>query len=38
MMEVSFRVEPERLAAALADFLTRRGKAGGARVEVAVRE
>jgi hypothetical protein len=33
-VEMSFRVPPERFAAALAEFLTKRGKAGGRPVEV----
>jgi hypothetical protein len=37
-VEVSFRVPPERFAAALAEFLTKRGKADGKPVEVIVSE
>jgi len=33
-MEVSLRVTPERFAAALAEFLNKRGKADGKEVEV----
>jgi hypothetical protein len=37
-MEASFRVEPARLAAALGDWLTRKGKGNGQPVQVEVRE
>jgi hypothetical protein len=33
-LEASFRVDPQRFATALAEFLTRRGKAGGKPVSV----
>ena len=35
-MEAGFRVEPARLAAALSEWLTQRGKGDGQRVEVVV--
>ena len=37
-MEASFRVEPARLAAALSEWLTKRGKGNGQSVEVRVTE
>jgi len=37
-LEASFRVEPARLAAALAEWLTKRGKGNGRPVEVHIRE
>ena len=37
-LEASFRVEPARLAAALSEFLTQRGKGNGLPVSVEVRE
>jgi len=37
-LEASFRVEPGRLAAALAEWLTKRGKGNGQPVEVEIRE
>jgi hypothetical protein len=37
-MEASLRVDPERLAAALAAWFTQRGKGNGKPVEVRVRE
>jgi len=37
-LEASFRVEPARLAAALAEWLTKRGKGDGRPVEVHIRE
>jgi len=37
-LEASFRVEPQRLAAALAEWLTKRGKGNGQPVEVEIRE
>lgn len=37
-LEASFRVEPTRLASALAEWLTKRGKGNGRPVEVEVRE
>ena len=37
-LEASFRVEPERLAAALAEWLTKRGKGNGRPVKVEIRE
>lgn len=37
-LEASFRVQPERLAAALAAWLTQRGKGNGQPVEVEIRE
>lgn len=37
-LEASLRVEPARFAAAFADWLTQRGKAGGKKVEVIVEE
>jgi hypothetical protein len=37
-IEASFRVDPARLAAALGEWLTKRGKGDGQRVEVEVRE
>ena len=36
-MEAGFRVEPTRLAAALAEWLTRRGKGNGQPVTVEIR-
>ena len=38
LLEAGFRVEPARLAAALADWLTRRGKGEGRPVQVEIRE
>ncbi len=38
VIETSFRVEPQRLAAALAEWLTKRGKGQGQPVQVEVRE
>jgi hypothetical protein len=35
-LEASFRVEPERLAAALAEWLTKRGKGKGQPVAVEI--
>ena len=37
-LESSFRVEPARLALALAEWLTKRGKGNGRRVKVEIRE
>jgi hypothetical protein len=37
-LEASFRVQPERLAVALAEWLTRRGKGNGQPVQVEIRE
>ncbi len=37
-LEASFRVEPARLAAALGQWLTKRGKGNGRPVEVHIRE
>jgi hypothetical protein len=37
-MEASFRVEPARLAAALSEWLTKRGKGNGQPVQVIVTE
>lgn len=37
-LEASLRVEPARFAAALAEWLTQRGKANGKKVEVIVKE
>lgn len=37
-LEASFRVEPTRLASALAEWLTKRGKGNGRPVEVEVRD
>lgn len=37
-LEASFRVETQALAAALADWLTRRGKGDGQRVHVRIEE
>ena len=37
-LEASFRVEPARLALALAEWLTKRGKGNGRRVKVEIRE
>ena len=37
-LEASFRVDPARLAAALAEWLTKRGKGNGQPVEVVIRE
>lgn len=37
-LEASFRVEPQRLGAALAQWLTKRGKGNGQPVEVEIRE
>jgi hypothetical protein len=36
LLEAGFRVEPERLSSALAEWLTRRGKGGGKPVEVEI--
>lgn len=38
LLEAGLRVEPARLAAALSDWLTRRGKGAGQPVEVEIRE
>ena len=38
MMEASFRVEPARLASALGEWLTQRGKGNGQPVQVEIRE
>lgn len=38
LIEAGFRVEPERLSAALAEWFTRRGKGNGQPVEVEIRE
>ncbi len=38
ILEASFRVEPQRLAAALAEWLTKRGKGNGRPVQVEIRE
>lgn len=38
LLEAGLRVEPERLAASLAEWLTRRGKGGGEPVVVDIRE
>ena len=37
-MEASFRVEPARLAAALSEWFTKRGKGNGQPVEVVIRD
>ncbi len=37
-MEAGLKVEPARLAQALEDFLNKRGKGGGRRLEVKIRE
>lgn len=37
-LEASFRVDAQALAAALADWLTRRGKGNGRRVQVRIEE
>ena len=37
-MEASFRVEPQRLAAALGEWLTKLGKGNGQPVQVEIRE
>ncbi len=37
-LEASFRVDPERLAAALGEWLTQRGKGNGQPVKVEIRE
>jgi hypothetical protein len=37
-LEASLRVDPARLAAALADWLTKRGKGNGQPVKVEIRE
>jgi len=37
LLEAGFRVAPARLAAALEEWLSKRGKGGGQRVEVEVR-
>jgi len=37
-MEASFRVDPDRLAAALSAWLTQRGKGNGQPVEVHIRQ
>ena len=37
-LEASFRVQPARLSAALAEWLTRRGKGNGRPVQVEIRE
>jgi hypothetical protein len=36
-MEVSLRVDPQRLAAAMSEWLTKRGKGNGKKVEVLIR-
>ena len=36
-MEASLRVDPERLAAAMSEWLTKRGKGNGKKVEVVIR-
>ena len=38
MLEASFRVDPARLASALAEWLTKRGKGNGRPVQVEIRE
>ena len=38
MLEASFRVDPARLAAALGEWLTKRGKGNSQSVEVEIRE
>ncbi len=38
LLEAGFRVEPERLSAALAEWLTRRGKGEGQPMTVEIRE
>jgi hypothetical protein len=38
LLEAGFRVEPERLSAALGEWLTRRGKGEGQAVTVEIRE
>ena len=38
MLEASFRVDPAQLAAALGEWLTKRGKGIGQSVEVEIRE
>jgi hypothetical protein len=38
IMEASFRVDPQRLAAALAEWLTKTGKGNGRPVQVEIRE
>lgn len=35
-MEASLRVDPERLAAAMSEWLTKRGKGNGKKVEVVI--
>ncbi len=37
-MEAGFRVEPKRLAEAMSEWFTRRGKAGGKTVQVEIRK
>jgi hypothetical protein len=37
LLEAGFRVTPARLAPALAEWLTKRGKGGGSSVEVEIR-
>jgi len=37
-MEASLRVDPQRLAAAMGEWLTKRGKGNGKRVEIVLRE
>lgn len=36
-MEASLRVDPQRLAAAMSEWFTKRGKGGGKKVEVVIR-
>jgi hypothetical protein len=36
-MEASLRVDPQRLAAAMSEWLTKRGKGNGKKVEVLIR-
>lgn len=38
LLEAGFRVDPTRLGESLADWLTRRGKGDGRRIEVEIRE
>jgi hypothetical protein len=37
-MEASLRVDPQRLAAAMGDWLSKRGKGNGKKVEIAIGE
>jgi len=37
-MEASLRVDPQRLAAAMGDWLIKRGKGNGKKVEIAIGE